>query len=212
MNIGILLHVNSTKQNRVAKLGMSVCSRIMRLTNNQTKSRKKSYHSHKGRERDDKHAVAIVRIVPQLGCVSQDSETFDSQRGKQSRGNPIQKVLRPIRRVRFTQSSLRQASIRKNKGPSLGKIQVKLPHPRSPYAVKFEDRSQEETVRQQRCAQSKAWNISKKNLQVQRERQDYILLALRGMGITGYINKGARRKRVCGGFRSEYAHGQQERP
>ena len=46
------------------------------------------------------------------------------------------------------------------KGPSLGQIQVKNPHQRSPYAVKFEDRSQE-TERQQRCAQSKAWNLDK---------------------------------------------------
>ena len=73
----------------------------------------------------------------------------------------MQKVLGPIRRIRFTQSTLRQASIREKKGPSLGKIQVKLLHQRSPYAVKFEDRSQEETGRQQRCARSKAWNLAK---------------------------------------------------
>ena len=71
------------------------------------------------------------------------------------------KVLGPIRRVRFTQSTPRQASIREKKGSSLGKIQVKLPHQRSPYAMKFEDRSHEETARQQRCAQSKAWNLAK---------------------------------------------------
>ena len=48
-----------------------------------------------------------------------------------------------------------------NKGPSLGKIQVKIPSQRSPSAMKFEDRSQEETERQQRCARSKAWNLAK---------------------------------------------------
>ena len=73
----------------------------------------------------------------------------------------MRKVPGPIRRVRFTQSTLRQAIIRENKEPSLGKIQVKIPHQRSPYAVKFEDRSQEETERQERCAQSKAWNLAK---------------------------------------------------
>ena len=36
--------------------------------------------------------------------------------------------------------------------PSLGKINVKVPPQRSPYAMKFEDRSHEETDRQQRCA------------------------------------------------------------
>ena len=73
----------------------------------------------------------------------------------------MQKVLGPIRRVRFTQSTLRQASIREKRGPSFGKIQVKNPYQRSPYAMKFEERSHEETERQRRCARSKAWNLAK---------------------------------------------------
>ena len=73
----------------------------------------------------------------------------------------MQKVLVPIRRVRFTQSTLRQASIREKKGPSLGKIQVKVPRQRSHHAMKCEDLSHEETERQERCAQSKAWNLAK---------------------------------------------------
>ena len=73
----------------------------------------------------------------------------------------MQKVLEPIRRVRFTWSTLHQASIREKKGPSLGKIQVKSPHQRSPHSMKFEDKSHEETERQQRCARSKAWNLAK---------------------------------------------------
>ena len=128
--------------------------------NNRTKKTKKSDHSHKRRESDDKNAVAVVKTVPQLGCVSQDSGAHVSQ-GRKSLGNPMQKVLEPIQRVRFTESTLRQASIREKKGPSLGTIQVKNPHQRSPYAVKFEDRSHEETERQQRCARSKTCNLSK---------------------------------------------------
>ena len=84
-----------------------------------------------------KHAVDIVKMNSQLECVSQDSESWDSQRDVQSRGNPISQVLGSIRRERFTQSTLRQASIRENKGPSLGKMQVKSPHQRSPYATKI---------------------------------------------------------------------------
>ena len=125
------------------------------------KKPKKGYYSHKRTHNDDKNAVASVNIVPQLGCVSQDSEKLVSQRGKQSRRNPMQKVLGPIRRIRFTQSTLRQASIREKKGPSLGKIQVKNPHQRSPYAMKFEDQSHDEIERQQRCVRSKAWNLAK---------------------------------------------------
>ena len=73
----------------------------------------------------------------------------------------MQNVLGSIRKVRFTQSALRQATIREKKGPSLGETQVKNPHQRSPNAMKFEDQSQEETDRQQRCARSKAWNLAK---------------------------------------------------
>ena len=72
----------------------------------------------------------------------------------------MQKVLGPIRKVRFTKSTLRQASIREKKGPTLGKMQVKKLHQRSPCAMKFDDRSHGETERQQRCARSKAWNLA----------------------------------------------------
>ena len=148
------------KTNRDVRQWISVCSRMIRLTNNRTKRRKKKRPIAK-KKGDDKNAVAIVKIVSQLGRVWQDSELLDSQIGKQARRNPMQKVLGPIRRIRSTQSTLRQASIREKKGPSLGKIQVKNPHQRSPYAMNFEDRSQEETERQQRCARSKAWNLAK---------------------------------------------------
>ena len=89
------------------------------------KKPKESDHSQKRRESDDKNAVAFVKFVPQLGCVSQDSEAVVYQRGEHSGRNPMQKVLGPIRRIRFTQSTLRQASIPEQNGPSLGKMQVK---------------------------------------------------------------------------------------
>ena len=55
----------------------------------------------KRRESDDKNAVAIAKSVSQLGCVSQDSDALVSQ-DKGSRGNPMQKVLEPMQRARFT--------------------------------------------------------------------------------------------------------------
>ena len=51
------------------------------------------------------------------------------------------------------------SSMRGKKGPSLGKTKV-VPRQRSPCAPKFEDRSHEESGRQQRCAQSKAWDLA----------------------------------------------------
>ena len=86
--------------------------------NNQTKSQKRA-NSQKRTESDDKNAVAIVKSVSKLGCVSQDSDALE---------NPMQKVLAPIQRVRFTKCTLRQASIREKKGPSFGNINVKFPH------------------------------------------------------------------------------------
>ena len=73
----------------------------------------------------------------------------------------MQNVLGLIRRIRYTQSTLRPASIREKKGPLLGKIQVKNPHQRSPHAISFHHRSHEETERHQQCARSKAWNLAK---------------------------------------------------
>ena len=51
----------------------------------------KSYFP-KRRASDDKNAVAIVKSVSQLGCVSQDSDAVASQGGK-SRKKPMQIVL-----------------------------------------------------------------------------------------------------------------------
>ena len=75
VRIGILPNANSTKMKRVVRLATIVCFRITRLMNNQIKSRKNSYFP-KRRESDDKNDVAIVRIVPLLGCVWQESELF----------------------------------------------------------------------------------------------------------------------------------------
>ena len=63
--------------------------------------RKATIPHQKRRESDDKNAVATMKFVPQLGCVSQDSDALVSQRCKQSWRNPIQKVLGSIRKVRL---------------------------------------------------------------------------------------------------------------
>ena len=130
--MGIHPSANSKKKKRVVKPGIVFVPALQRLMNNQTKTKERLLFHPKKRESEDKNAVVIVKIVPQLGYVLQDLEALVSRRGKQSRGNPMQKILGPIRRKRFSQSTLRQASIRERKGPSLGKTQVKKPHQRSP--------------------------------------------------------------------------------
>ena len=68
--------------------------------------------------------------------------------------------------------------------------------------MKLEDRSHEETERQERCAQSKAWALAKKHIQAERKRQGCIFLACRKVGSSKCLRKRAR---------GESAYGQQER-
>ena len=60
----------------------------------------------------------------------------------------------------FTKAVLRHANIRDQK-PSLGVICPGDPHQRNPNAPKFEDRSQEETERQERYASEAAWIMAR---------------------------------------------------
>ena len=137
----------------------SVCSRTTRLKNNQEKRRKRAFNSQNGKRRQ--RCCSYYENFTTIGfCLARLRAITTSTRREVSE-KPRQKVLGSIRRLRFTQSTLRQAVIRENKGTSLGKTQVKNLHQRSHHAMKFEDRSHEETERQLRCARSKAWNIAK---------------------------------------------------
>ena len=92
----------------------------------------------------------------QLGCVFQDMEPPKSS-SIVRKGSDIRK---PIRCVRFTKAVVRHADIRDQK-PSLGMICPDDPHQRNPNVPKFEDRSQEETEWQERCAREAAWKLTK---------------------------------------------------
>ena len=191
-------NVNSIKLHWDAKQGTSVCSRIKRLTSNRAKNRKRAFENEKS---DDKGAVAIVKTVPQLGCASQDFELSELPKSVKHRGNPRRGVLGSIRRVRFRQSTLRQASIRENKGPSLGQIQVKISHQRSPYGVNFEDRSQEETERQERCARCKAWTLAR-HIYKLKEKDKTTFCSLTECRPHPPLKKN-QGKRVCGRLREQ---------
>ena len=120
-------------QNRVVNSAISYRFRTERLRNNRIKSRKKD---------GDKIAVVFVKDVRQLGCVMQDTEPPQSS----SNLRKGTEVLETIRRVRFTRPTQRQANIKESKGPSLGKVRVKIPHQRK---------------RQERCARGEAWRLAK---------------------------------------------------
>ena len=77
-------------------------------------------------------------------------------------------IRKPIRSVQFTKAVVRLADIR-DQNPSLGMICPGDPHQRNPNAPKFEDRSQEETEWQERCAREAAWRLAISILKFKRE-------------------------------------------
>ena len=113
--------------------------------------RKPNKKSKKGGARG---SVAILKESTQLGCVSQDSY-------------PRKSVLREPGKlgfehaVKFSKSTWHQIKIRERKGPSRGIIQKCAPHERSPCSPKFEDRSHEETLHQERRARKASWDLAK---------------------------------------------------
>ena len=69
------------------------------------------------------------------------------------------KSLGPERSVQFSEGQLRHVKIREREGPSQGVVQHSYPHDRSPCAPTFDDRSEEQTLTQERCDSRVAWKI-----------------------------------------------------
>ena len=138
----------------------------------------------------------------QVGCVFQDTEPPEFlsilRKGTQ--------VLGPIRRVRFTRAPLRQANIQESRRPSLNRIQVKSSHQRSPYAVKFEARSQEETERQVRCARGDARKLAKNIIKLKETEKATLYSPSDEWVSAGRIHNKTEGKGICCRFRGEHAH------
>ena len=88
--VGTRPSVKNIKQSRNVNSARSVRSCTGRLRNNQRKSRKT----------DDNNAVAFLKDRRRMGCVFQDAEPPKSS----SILRKSTKVLRPVKRVRFTKS------------------------------------------------------------------------------------------------------------
>ena len=103
-------------------------------------------------------AVAILKEKKVQGWVSQNSD-------------PKKSILRKAGQTRldasaghakkFSGRTLYEIPIRERKGPSRGVIQKGEPHERNPCAPKFEERTPEETSRQEECARKAAWNLAR---------------------------------------------------
>ena len=81
-----------------------------------------------------------------------------------------------------TKAVVRHADIR-DQSPSLGMICPGDPHQRNPNASKFEDRSQEETKWQERCAREAAWRLAKNILKFLRRNMKQHSSHLRKIGV-----------------------------
>ena len=144
---GIFQNACSTSLRVDVELAKSALMRIARLKNSLAK----------GPKNGDTSALAMLKITRQEGCVFQDTEKPKSTTILRKSSN----VLKPIRCVKFTKAVLRHANIR-DQNPSLGMICPGELHQRNPNAPKFEDRSQEETEWQERCARAAAWRLAQK--------------------------------------------------
>ena len=104
-------------------------------------------------------------------------------------GTRCRKCWNQFERIRFTESTLRHASIREKEGPSLGKYKSKI-------LISEVDRSHEVTERQERCVEARL-GILLKHIQDQRNREGCIVLVLGKVCTPGCINRRVEGKRVC---------------
>ena len=127
--------------------------------------------SKRSKKNGDKSAVAMLKSTRQLGCVFQDMEPPKSSSILWKTSD----IRKPIRCVKFTTAVVRHADIR-DQNPSLGMICPGEHHQRNTNAPKFEDRSQEETVWQERCAREAPWRLAKSILKLKEKIKNCILL------------------------------------
>ena len=100
-----------------------------------------------------KGSVAMLKDLTQMNCVSQDPHPKKSILRKEGQ-------LGSIRKVQFSRSTWHHIKNRERKCPSQGIIQKCEPHERCPCAPKFVERSQQDTLQQERCARRVAWNLA----------------------------------------------------
>ena len=167
---GTLQNASSTRPRAVVGSGKSALMRIARLMNSLAKGpkngdksaeamlKKNERHQRTGRPVLDAYSSNTL----QFGCVFQDMEPPKSS----SILRKSSSIRKPIRRVKFTKAVVRHADIR-DQNPSLGMICPGDLHQRNPNAPKFEDRSQEETEWQERCAREAAWRLAKNLLKLE---------------------------------------------
>ena len=99
----------------------------------------------KGRENDDNNAVAIVKSVSQLCCVSQDAvaklRAFRTSEQREVSVKPDAESLERNSKGTIHKVSATSSEYQGKERTIVGKNKIQIPHQRSPNAMKFEDRS-----------------------------------------------------------------------
>ena len=140
-----------------------------------------------------------------LGCVFQDMEPPNSSSILRKSSN----IRKPIQCVKFTKAVVRHADIR-DQNPSLGMICPGDPHQRNPNAPKFEDRSQEETEWQGRCAREVAWRLAKSLLKLKEKNKAAFFSPSEDRCLPAPSTLKPEEKRICCRLRNVDAHDQQK--
>ena len=91
-----------------------------------------------------------------------------------------------------------------------GMIQKCEPQERVPWAPKFEERTQNEILRQERCARKAAWNLAKDVFKLKKGVTRYVLLSCRSLGNASTLFEQARRTTIRNRLWSFYAYVKQE--
>ena len=123
--------------------------------------------SKKSQKNGDKSAVAIfIEEYTTVGlCLSRHGAAKSASILWKSSN-----ILKPIRCERFTKAVLRRADIR-DQNPSLAMICPGDPRRRNSNAPTLEDRSQEETEWQERCAREAAWRLAANILKIKEKHK-----------------------------------------
>ena len=156
---GILQNACSTSPRMVADLGKSAHAHRQVEEQPSKRSKKNGDRSAVALLKQSEHYYRTGRPVKNayssntrhLGCMFQDMEPPKSSSILRKSSD----IRKPIRCVKSTTAVLRHADIR-DQNPSLGMVCPGEPHQPNPNAPKFEDRSQEETEWQERCAREAA--------------------------------------------------------
>ena len=131
--------------------------------------------SKKSKKGSAKGSVALLKDSPNCGCVSQDSYP---KKSVQQKVGKMGSNASAGHTVKFPGGTSHQIKIRERKGPPRGVIQKCEPHEGNPCAPRFEERSHEETSRQESWGRKAAWDLAKNILQAQKYRRDHVFVLL----------------------------------